>query len=353
MVAQAKRKIIHCDCDCFYASVEMRDDPSLRGRPLAIGGKASRRGVIATCNYEARAYGIHSAMPTATALQRCPQLVLMPPNMDKYRAVARQIREIFGRYSELVEPLSLDEAYLDVSDSPHFQGSASRIAEAIRAAVKGELGISISAGVAPNKFLAKIASDWQKPDGLTVISPGQVSDFVRELPVQKIHGVGKVMAAKLSALGIETCGQLQGWSEFALVERFGRFGRQLYGYARGEDERPVKAERLRKSLSVERTFAKDIGPGDEADAALAQLIAELRQRLTPYADQAILAAFVKLKSSEFRLTSIELRQQGQLDPACYPALMSQAWARLDTPVRLIGVGVRFAEPPEQQQLLLF
>ena len=172
----------------------MRDDPSLRGRPLAIGGASSRRGVIATCNYEARAYGVHSALPTAIAVQRCPDLILMPPNMAKYKAVAMQVREIFERYSDCIEPLSLDEAYLDVSESPHFQGSASRIAEAIRHEVKTEVGIGISAGVAPNKFLAKIASDWQKPDGLTVIRPDQVAAFVRELPVSKIHGVGKVMA---------------------------------------------------------------------------------------------------------------------------------------------------------------
>ena len=347
------RKIIHCDCDCFYASVEMRDDPRLRGRPIAIGGKASRRGVIATCNYEARAYGVHSAMPTATALQRCPQLILVPPNMDKYRHVAAQIREIFSRYSELIEPLSLDEAYLDVSESPHFQGSASRIAEAIRQAVAREVGITISAGVAPNKFLAKIASDWQKPDGLTVIRPDQVDDFVRALPVTKIHGVGKVMATKLAALGIETCEQLQGWSELALVERFGRFGRQLYGYARGVDARPVKAERQRKSLSVERTFAEDLSPGEAADAALAQLIDELQRRLQPHSEQAIAGAFVKLKSREFKVTTIELRQEGKLDPACLPPLMIQAWARLHSPVRLIGVGVRFAAPVEQQQLSLF
>ncbi|MBO6753758.1 DNA polymerase IV [Spongiibacter tropicus] len=347
------RKIIHCDCDCFYASVEMRDDPSLRGRPLAIGGASSRRGVIATCNYEARAYGVHSALPTAIAVQRCPDLILMPPNMAKYKAVAMQVREIFERYSDCIEPLSLDEAYLDVSESPHFQGSASRIAEAIRHEVKTEVGIGISAGVAPNKFLAKIASDWQKPDGLTVIRPDQVAAFVRDLPVSKIHGVGKVMAAKMSALGIESCEQLQAWSELALVERFGRFGRQLYGYARGEDQRQVKPERRRKSLSVERTFAADVVPGAEADAALVQLIEELQKRLGQVTGLPIVGAFVKMKSREFRITTVDRRLPQGLDTACYAPLMQEAWARLESPVRLMGVGVRFAEEDEASQLSLF
>ena len=179
------RKIIHCDCDCFYASVEMRDDPALRGVPLAVGGASDRRGVIATCNYEARSYGVRSAMPSAHAMRLCPSLVVIPPNFEKYRAAAYQVREIFHRYTDLVEPLSLDEAYLDVSDSEHFQGSATLIARAIREAVSQEVGITISAGVAPNKFLAKVASDWDKPDGLTTITPDQVEAFVSALPVRR------------------------------------------------------------------------------------------------------------------------------------------------------------------------
>ncbi len=347
------RKIIHCDCDCFYASVEMRDDPALRGRPLAIGGAAARRGVVATCNYEARAFGVHSALPTAIALQRCPQLIVLPPNMAKYREVALQVREIFTRYSERIEPLSLDEAYLDVSNSAHFDGSASRIAQAIRRAVQQEVGIGISAGVAPNKFLAKIASDWHKPDGLTVIRPDQVDDFVRQLPVTKIHGVGKVMAAKLSALGIDNCSQLQQWSEWDLVQHFGRFGRQLYGYARGEDGRPVKIARRRKSLSVERTFAEDLACQDDAAVALQALITELQGRLARHGQLPVVAAVVKLKSREFRVTTAEQRQSGQLDLHCYPQLLAEAWSRLQSPVRLIGVGVRFAEVEQGEQLSLF
>ncbi len=331
----------------------MRDDPALRGRPLAIGGAAAQRGVIATCNYEARAFGVHSALPTAIALQRCPQLILLPPNMTKYRAVALAVREVFARYSEQIEPLSLDEAYLDVSDSPHFGGSASRIAEAIRQDVKRDIGIGISAGVAPNKFLAKIASDWRKPDGLTVIRPDQVADFVRSLPVSKIHGVGKVMATKMAALGIDNCEQLQQWSEFELVEHFGRFGRQLYGYARGDDPRPVKAERRRKSLSVERTYSEDLSGQEDAVAALQPLVVELQARLARHGDLAVAGAFVKLKSREFRVTTVEQRQQGGLDLNCYRQLLAEAWSRLQSPVRLIGVGVRFADAEQGEQLSLF
>ena len=333
----------------------MRDDPSLRGKPLAIGGSSDRRGVVATCNYEARAFGIHSAMPTSIAKQRCPHLLLRPPNMEKYREVAGQVRGIFERYADLIEPLSLDEAYLDVSDSPHFAGSASRIAAAIRAEVKAEVGITISAGVAPNKFLAKVASDWDKPDGLTVITPAQVADFVLELPVKKIHGVGKVMAAKLSALGVENCGQLQAWSELALIEEFGRFGRQLYGYARGIDNRTVGNNRQRKSLSVERTFAKDIPELALAAEALTPLIAEMERRLSRHNGLVVAGAFIKLKSDNFQTTTVERRQSAPVPESCFHELLAEAWQRLERPVRLIGAGVRFAAPREGdgEQLSLF
>ncbi|MGB9110880.1 MAG: DNA polymerase IV, partial [Telluria sp.] len=199
------RKIIHCDCDCFYASVEMRDDPSLRGRPLAVGGRPDQRGVVATCNYEARRFGIHSAMATAQAMKLCPELLLIPPNMEKYRIASTQIMEIYRDYTELVEPLSLDEAYLDVTASPHCKGSATLIAQEIRRRIFETVGITASAGVAPSKFVAKIASDWNKPDGLFLVRPEEVDDFVAALPVKKLHGVGKVTAAKMNGLGVQTC----------------------------------------------------------------------------------------------------------------------------------------------------
>ena len=195
------RKIIHCDCDCFYAAIEMRDDPALVGRPLAVGGKPDSRGVVATCNYEARAFGVRSAMPTSRALRLCPELILVPPDFERYRAASRQILAIYRDYTALVEPLSLDEAYLDVSGVDRCRGSATLMAEEIRARIRAEVGITASAGIAPNKFLAKIASDWNKPDGQFVIRPDDVDAFVLELPVSKLFGVGKVTAAKLEQLG--------------------------------------------------------------------------------------------------------------------------------------------------------
>ncbi len=236
------RKIIHIDCDCFYAAIEMRDDPSLASRPLAVGGAADRRGVIATCNYEARAYGVRSAMASAHALKLCPDLLILRPRMDAYREASRAIHEIFRSYTELIEPLSLDEAYLDVSDCRHFSGSATRIAQDIRRRVWEQLRITVSAGVAPNKFLAKIASDWKKPDGLFVITPDQVEDFVEGLPVDRLHGVGRVTAEKLKRLGIHDCGHLRQWSRVELLREFGVFGERLYSLARGIDQRPVSTD---------------------------------------------------------------------------------------------------------------
>ncbi len=354
------RKIIHCDCDCFYASVETRDNPALRGRPIAVGGDAARRGVIATCNYEARAFGIHSAMATATAMRRCPELIVLAPNMDKYREVALHIRGIFAQFSEIIEPLSLDEAYLDVTGSSAYQGSATRIAQAIRQQVSSELGITISAGVAPNKFLAKVASDWNKPDGLTVITPAQVDDFVLSLPVGKIHGVGKVMAQRMAALDIYTCADLRLRSMDELQRHFGKFGQQLYDYARGIDHRDVKTHRQRKSLSVENTYAEDIEGVEMALAALPALLAELKRRLAKHSGESFTGVFVKLKAADFRQTTIERRCDGFLELDLFETLLSEGWLRMESSLRLIGVGVRFgrkqgevAERRAEYQLELF
>jgi DNA polymerase-4 len=350
------RKIIHCDCDCFYASVEMRDDPALRGIPLAVGGASDRRGVIATCNYEARAYGVHSAMPSAHAKRLCPSLVLIPPSFDKYRAAAYQVREIFHRYTELVEPLSLDEAYLDVSDSPHHHGSATLIARAIREAVAREVGISISAGVAPNKFLAKIASDWDKPDGLTTITPDQVADFVFALPVRRIHGVGPAMYKKLTAQGIERCEDILSWSKLDLAQAFGSMGETLYRYARGEDNRPVANNRERKSLSVERTYADDMPTKRACLNQLGTLQTLLQERLAKLTRRgAITGHFVKLKTHEFETTTVDRQLVGGLDNAEFSDMLDEAWMRFKKPVRLLGVGLRFHTDhmSSDQQLRLF
>lgn len=222
------RKIIHVDMDCFFAAVEMRDNPALRDIPIAIGGSRVQRGVISTANYPARKFGVRSAMPTATALKLCPHLTLLPGRFDAYKEASNHIREIFSRYTSLIEPLSLDEAYLDVSDSVHCQGSATLMAQEIRETIHRELNLTASAGIAPVKFLAKIASDLNKPNGQFVIAPHQVAEFVKTLPLAKIPGVGKVSAAKLESMGLRTCADVQNSDLAMLLKRFGKFGRILW-----------------------------------------------------------------------------------------------------------------------------
>lgn len=357
------RKIIHVDCDAFYAALEVRDNPRLRDQPIAVGGSPDRRGVIATCNYEARRYGIHSAMASATAMRLCPELQIFPPRFELYRAVSLQIREIFADYTDLIEPLSLDEAFLDVTETEQCHGSATLIAREIRQRVRQELGITVSAGAAPNKFLAKVASDWNKPDGLFVLTPEQVPDFVRGLPVSKINGVGKVTAARLKELDVETCGQLQGLSRETLTTYFGKHGLRLYQMARGIDNRPVQATRVRKSLSVEQTYDEDLANLAAVNRALPSLVDELRKRFNRKLDDDGLVAkrFVKVKFSDFTQTTLEQSLSGisrDWDSLVeFQRLMNAAWQRGAKPVRLLGVGVRFPETQVEegpsQQLLLF
>lgn len=339
---EPQRKIIHCDCDCFYAAIEMRDNPALRGKPIAVGGASERRGVIATCNYEARQFGVHSAMPTSTALRRCPALIVLPPRMEAYREASSRVHEIFAEFTELIEPLSLDEAYLDVSQAKACQGSATLIAQEIRDRVRQELGITISAGIAPNKFIAKIASDWEKPDGQFVVLPHEVDGFVAELPVKKLFGVGKVMAARLHEMGVERCGQLRAYSEADLTQRFGSFGQRLYQLCRGIDNRPVKVERQRKSLSVENTFPADLPDlpacQQEFDTLYEQMLKRW-QRIMP--EYAIQGCFVKLKFDNFVTTTAEHTAMTP-DREHYPHLLETAWLRHRRPVRLIGVGIRLS-----------
>lgn len=336
------RKIIHVDCDCFYAAIEMRDDPRLAHLPLAVGGAAERRGVIATCNYEARAYGVRSAMASAKALRLCPDLVILKPRMDIYRAVSGQIHEIFRTYSERIEPLSLDEAFLEVTGCPHFSGSATRIAEDIRRRVWQQVRITVSAGVAPNKFLAKIASDWNKPDGLCVITPAQVEAFVRELPVTRLPGVGRVTAERLTRLGIRTCAELREWGALALSREFGTFGTRLWHLARGIDERPVNMSSRRQSVSVEQTFAEDLPDLPACLAQLPALLAQMEQRLDRLHGYRPDKPFIKLKFHDFTQTTLEQAGAGRRAED-YAHLLSGAFARGNKPVRLIGVGVRLVD----------
>jgi len=350
------KKIIHCDADCFFAAVEMRDDPSLRYRPIAVGGNSDQRGVISTCNYEARAFGVRSAMSSVMAKKLCPDLLILPHRMDAYKEASMQIRHIFYDYAELVEPLSLDEAFLDVTHSEHCGGSATNIAELIRRRVYEELKLTVSAGVAPNKFLAKIASDWNKPNGLFVITPKSMDSFVLQLPVNKIFGVGKATAARLADINVRTCADLRHFSIFELKQRFGQLGLRLFELCRGIDEREVKASRRRKSLSVENTFPQDLPSLISCLNHLPTLLQQLASRLRRLDDGYLMVkVFVKIKFADFSQTTIE-RGSSSLIAAEFQQLCRDAYARKEMPVRLLGVGVRFVDLRDDQpfcQLDLF
>ncbi|WP_072567434.1 DNA polymerase IV [Enterobacter sp. SA187] len=348
------RKIIHVDMDCFFAAVEMRDNPALRDIPLAIGGSRERRGVISTANYPARKFGVRSAMPTAMALKLCPHLTLLPGRFDAYKEASAHIREIFARYTSHVEPLSLDEAYLDVTDSVHCQGSATLMARQIRQAIFDELQLTASAGIAPVKFLAKIASDLNKPNGQYVITPNEVSQFLRTLPLSKIPGVGKVSAAKLEKLGLRTCEDVQRADLAMLLKRFGKFGRVLWERSQGIDEREITSERLRKSVGVERTLADDIHEWSECEAQIDFLYDELERRLAKVKpDLRIARQGVKLKFNDFQLTTQE-HVWPRLNKADLLAIARKTWdeRRGGRGVRLVGLHVTLLDPQLERQLVL-
>ncbi len=350
------RKIIHIDMDCFYAAVEMRDAPELSNKPIAVGGAADKRGVISTCNYIARTFGVHSAMATAYALKLCPDLIVIPGRMSHYQQISKAIHEIFRRYTDIIEPLSLDEAFLDVTGSNHFEGSATRIAADIRRTIANELNLTASAGVAPNKFLAKICSDENKPDGQCVVTPEDVDDFVSTLSLKKIPGVGKVTVKRLAAEGLHTCADAQRMGEEQLVKRFGRLGRLLHKRCRGIDERPLTTQWVRKSLSVERTFAADISELTDAEEILDRLFTELQKRLAPHKSRGIRNQQIKLKFADFQTTTIE-RASDALTFRLFQTLLPEIWARGNgRSIRLLGLGVGFQDESStdnDQQMNLF
>jgi DNA polymerase-4 len=275
-VSDTLRKIIHVDMDAFYASVEQRDDPALRGKPVAVGGQT--RGVVAAASYEARKYGVRSAMASVTAKRRCPELIFVKPRFEVYRAVSQQIRAIFADYTDLIEPLSLDEAYLDVSEDRRGVGSATAIAQEIRARIKADTGLTASAGVSYNKFIAKMASDQNKPDGICVITPKDGPAFVASLPVRRFYGVGPVTAAKMEGLGIHTGADLVARDLDFLQLNFGSWADYLYRACRGQDDRPVRPDRVRKSLGAETTFNEDLIEPEALHAALARIADEVWRR---------------------------------------------------------------------------
>jgi len=348
------RKIIHVDMDCFFAAVEMRDDPSLRDIPIAIGGSHLQRGVVSTANYPARAFGVHSAMSTAMALKLCPHLKVISGRFEAYKEASAHIRDIFSRYTALIEPLSLDEAYLDVTDSPHCYGSATLIACEIRQTIARELNLTASAGIAPVKFLAKIASDLNKPDGQFVITPAGMHDFLLMLPLGKIPGVGKVTAKKLEEQGLLTCADVQEADLAALLKLFGKFGRILWERCHGIDVREVMTERRRKSLGVERTLAEDIHRWEDCLAIIDYLYEELERRLTRIKpDLQIARQGVKLKFNDFQQTTQE-HVWSVLNKADFIAVAKKTWEerRGGRGVRLVGLHVMLPDPQLERQLLL-
>ena len=352
------KKIIHIDMDCFYAAVEMRDNPQLRDVPIAIGGSSKQRGVISTCNYPARKFGVRSAMATAYALRLCPDLVLIKGRMDKYVEESRRIRDIFSRYTDIVEPLSLDEAYLDVSDTSLFANSATHIAESIRQTIYTETGLTASAGVAPCKFVAKIASDENKPNGICVISPSHLDQFVRQLDLKKIPGVGKVTLQKLHRMGLRTCDDIRFFPRERLKKAMGKFGDILWERAHGIDERELSVSRERKSIGVERTLNEDISSKEECEQVLNKLIETLASRCdahfrkTERPTSRIVSHAVKLKFSDFQLTTVEHRRS-QFDADFFIELLSEALVRANgRSIRLLGVSVGLGPIQPLQQLSL-
>jgi len=327
--------------DAFYASVEQRDDPTLRGVPVAVGG-AGARGVVAAASYEARQFGVHSAMSSVAARRSCPELVFVPPRFEVYRAVSHQIRAIFARYTPLIQPLSLDEAYLDVTTPLVVRSSATAIAEEIRAAIRLEMGLTASAGVSYNKFLAKLASDHRKPDGLFVITPRIGPGFVEELPVRKFHGVGPVTAAKMNGLGIHTGLDLKRQTREFLTAQFGKAGDYFYHLARAEDDRPVVADQMRKSLGAETTFARDLVAWDEVAPALEPVYAKLWAAYTRHGMTARTVT-VKIKFANFRQIT---RSRSCVEAIASRAMIEQLSLDLLQPhfppargVRLLGIAL--------------
>ncbi|QJE96107.1 DNA polymerase IV [Luteolibacter luteus] len=342
------RKIVHIDMDCFYAAIEERENPALRGKPVGVGGR-TMRGVLTTANYEARKYGCRSAMPVFKALQLCPQLILVPTRFELYRGVSAQIRAIFGRFTERIEPLSLDEAYLDLS---HLNTSGAALAREIRNQIREETGITASAGIAPNKMIAKIASDWNKPDGQHEVREDQVEAFMKDLPIGRIWGVGGKMTAKFQGMGIHSCGDLQQFDKLEMARRFGKWGLELWELCRGIDTREVQPHRIRKSISTENTFRENLSCLEDLRPPMHSMLDELASDLVRYEEREIRSLVVKLKFADFTRTTAE-KAHGVLDHSIFEELLAEAWQRGENkPVRLLGVGIRFKDPQERLQMEL-
>lgn len=336
--------------DCFYAAIEERDNPELRGKPVGVGG-SSRRGVLTTANYEARKFGCRSAMPVFMALEKCPDLLIVPTRFDVYKRDSARIREIFSRFTELIEPLSLDEAFLDVTHNPE---PGTIIASRIRQLIREETGLTASAGIAPNKLIAKIASDWRKPDGQFTVSPARAAEFMRDLPMRKIPGVGGKMAERLTNLGVETCSQYRTIDKFEWARKIGGYGAELWERSWGRDDRPVNPHSPRKSLSIENTFSENIHSLPDLERELKVLLDELEEKLSSKnSDRRVRSLVVKLKFSDFQRTTAE-RANPEINREIFHELLAEANSRSEEKAaRLLGVGVRFHDEESSEQMELF
>lgn len=349
------RRIIHIDMDAFYASVEQRDDPSLKGRPVIVGGNPFGRGVVSAASYEARQWGIHSAMPSSQAFRRCPHAIFVRGDFKKYRAVSRQMRLILKDYTDIIEPASLDECYLDVSELPAHLPTATDVAKEIRARIKEELNLTASAGVAPMKFVAKIASDYKKPDGLTVVHPSKVEEFLNPLSVRKMPGVGPATFGKLEELGLLTVGQLAALTKVEATKLFGKHGLRLWALANGQDKRPVRTSWKRKSCSAERTFSVDITSHEE----IIEMLHKLAKRVCKdIQKESLLARTVNIKVRYHDFTTLT-RASTLISPTDDVGLVADVAVLLLRrteplpPIRLLGVGVsNLIHPDAPRQLSL-
>lgn len=349
------KKIIHVDMDCFYAAVEMRDNPELRDKPIAVGGN-SARGVLSTCNYIARQYGLRSAMPNHQAKKLCPDLIIVNGRMDVYKSVSNQIRQIFAKYTDKIEPLSLDEAYLDVTDCPLFSGSATLIAQQIRQEIFEQTSLTASAGIAPNKFLAKIASDENKPNGQCVVSPEKVAAFVENLSLRKIPGIGPKTAERLSKNGFHTCKDIRESNIAYLQTLLGKQASSLFHRSFGRDDRDVETTRIRKSLAVETTLSSDIATIEQICDVMTNLLPKLQQRYQKLSNYHIVKQGVKLKFVDFNQTTVEMRSN-EINQENFMSLFLKALERANNrKIRLVGLTLGFssnrAAPVQQAQLAL-
>jgi DNA polymerase IV len=350
-----QRKIIHVDMDAFYASVEQRDNPKYQGKPLVVGGSPDKRGAVAAASYEARQYGIHSAMPSRTALQRCPHLIFATPRFDVYRGISEQIRAIFKRYTDLVEPLALDEAYLDITTNKVDNPSATAIARDIKRDILNETKLTASAGVSLNKFLAKIASGMNKPDGLTVILPTEAEAFVEALAIESFYGIGPATANKMHELGIHTGTDLKHWSEIDLVQQFGKTGRFYYQIARGIDERPVNPNRIRKSIGAETSFDPDLEDIDKIEQELNAIAQVVQQRLEQNAAKGRTIT-LKVKFADYQQITRSRTMLGFIaGESLILAIVQELLRGIDlsnTKIRLLGITLSNLDTESYEQLVL-